>query len=719
VNSIAVNPEDLIAPDQCAGGSFTVVLSYVDLCESANDICSSSFTVVQAPAVVVTCPENIVLGSCATQQFVDDTFNLWKDAIQAGITAGCTPAIVYTINGDPVNLSEVVAPDHCTGGLVSLIMSYTDLCESGACTTSFSVLAAPAVLVTCPTDVQIASCTSQQEIDSTFAVWISALQSSISGGCMLQTEFSINGDTMPDLISAIPPDACAGGVIVIESIYYDLCESGSCTSTFVVPADMAPVMTNLPGNNTYNTTASGCQRTIPITIPDINDDCDANPTIDITSDDPSIDFFDIGSSWLADFPLGVTTITITGTDQCGNITDHVFTVTIIDNIEPTINGCPANITVSHDAGTCGSDVYWLPPTASDNCPGVSFTGTHTPGDFFPIGTTNVEYVATDASGLMQTCQFTITVNDTLAPPFNCGSLPTINLTPNVPPDCTNDTNVPVPVSMDNCGVIMAVGVRSDARQLNDSWFDGTTTTITWTFTDPSGNETICTQDVVVAACTWPTPYIYVDSSKTSGGQSGADWANALMRIEEAMVLAEQYTVIQEIWVAKGTYRPTTGSNRNGTYSLLSNVKIIGGFEGLIEDMSDRDVQLYPTILSGDIGVFNNETDNSYHIVTVNSGIQNAILDGLTIQGGYADGPSGARKRGAGIDCSGDLQLVSCTLASNYAENTGAAIYMAGSAATVRVSNCLINNNTSGDNSQINAAGTSAITWQGTNQVQNE
>jgi hypothetical protein len=192
-----------------------------------------------------------------------------------------------------------------------------------------------------------------------------------------------------------------------------------------------------------------------------------------------------------------------------------------------------------------------------------------------------------------------------------------------------------------------------------------------------------------------------------------------MRIEEAMVLAEQYTVIQEIWVAKGTYRPTTGSNRNSTYSLLSNVKIIGGFEGLIEDMSDRDVQLYPTILSGDIGVFNNETDNSYHIVTVNSGIQNAILDGLTIQGGYADGPSGARKRGAGIDCSGDLQLVSCTLASNYAENTGAAIYMAGSAATVRVSNCLINNNTSGDNSQINAAGTSAITWQGTNQVQNE
>jgi hypothetical protein len=149
------------------------------------------------------------------------------------------------------------------------------------------------------------------------------------------------------------------------------------------------------------------------------------------------------------------------------------------------------------------------------------------------------------------------------------------------------------------------------------------------------------------------------------------------------------------------------------------VKIIGGFEGLIEDMSDRDVQLYPTILSGDIGVFNNETDNSYQIVTVNSGIQNAILDGLTIQGGYADGPSGARKRGAGIDCSGDLQLVSCTLASNYAENTGAAIYMAGSAATVRVSNCLINNNTSGDNSQINAAGTSAITWQGTNQVQNE
>jgi hypothetical protein len=357
-------------------------------------------------------------------------------------------------------------------------------------------------------------------------------------------------------------------------------------------------MSNLPADASYNTTPSGCQRTIPIVIPAINDDCDADPSLDITSDDTSIDFFDIGTSWLGDFQVGVTTITITGSDQCGNTTEHIFTITIVDNVLPTITGCPADITVSNDVGACGSDVHWLAPTASDNCPGVMFTGSHTPGDFFPIGTTNVQYVATDVAGLVRTCQFTITVEDTLAPPFNCGSLQTINLTPNAPPDCTNDTDVPVPVSMDNCGQIPAVGVRSDGMALNNSWLEGTTTTITWTFTDPSGNETICTQDVVVAACAWPSAFIYVDSSKTGGSQTGIDWVNALVRLEDAMILAAEYPEIQEIWVAKGTYRPTTGANRNSEFSMLSSVKIIGGFQGVVENLSDRDIEQYPTVLDG-------------------------------------------------------------------------------------------------------------------------
>ena len=52
-----------------------------------------------------------------------------------------------------------------------------------------------------------------------------------------------------------------------------------------------------------------------------------------------------------------------------------------------------------------------------------------------------------------------------------------------------------------------------------------------------------------------------------------------------------------------------------------------------------------TILSGDIIIPGNSTDNSYHVVTIDASITNAVLDGFTIQDGNAGLASGTDDRG--------------------------------------------------------------------------
>ena len=55
------------------------------------------------------------------------------------------------------------------------------------------------------------------------------------------------------------------------------------------------------------------------------------------------------------------------------------------------------------------------------------------------------------------------------------------------------------------------------------------------------------------------------------------------------------------------------------------------------EWASRDPNIYQTILSGDIGVVDNNSDNSYHVVTGSDTNSTAILDGFTITAGNANG----------------------------------------------------------------------------------
>ena len=77
---------------------------------------------------------------------------------------------------------------------------------------------------------------------------------------------------------------------------------------------------------------------------------------------------------------------------------------------PVINGCPSNQSGVTDSGIATGTISWTAPSATDNSGTQTLTSTHNPGDSFPIGTTIVTYMSTDAAGNTATCSFDVVVN---------------------------------------------------------------------------------------------------------------------------------------------------------------------------------------------------------------------------------------------------------------------------------------------------------------------
>ena len=125
--------------------------------------------------------------------------------------------------------------------------------------------------------------------------------------------------------------------------------------------------------------------------------------------------------------------------------------------------------------------------------------------------------------------------------------------------------------------------------------------------------------------------IYVKTSNTNG--NGNSWSSAFNNVQDALKEAKQG---DEIWIAKGTYYPTTtqsSTDRSATFLINSVISIYGGFNGTESSIIQRPRPLAETILSGNIGNPSINTDNSYHVINLD--VQHAVLDGLIIEAGYA------------------------------------------------------------------------------------
>ncbi len=185
--------------------------------------------------------------------------------------------------------------------------------------------------------------------------------------------------------------------------------------------------------------------------------------------------------------------------------------------------------------------------------------------------------------------------------------------------------------------------------------------------------------------------IYVDQGASPGGD-GQSWATALSDLQLALLNAD---VDDEIWVAEGLYLPSDPVDpsdvRTVTLQLKTGVSLYGGFptgggDGTFEA---RDPGLYTSILSGDIGVANDRTDNAYHVVTGSGTDATTVLDGFTITDGNADDSTvSIWRHGGGVFIeNGHPTLESCRITGNSAYSYGGGVYCDGSSS--EISDCVI------------------------------
>nr|HPO62910.1 choice-of-anchor Q domain-containing protein [Candidatus Kapabacteria bacterium] len=171
--------------------------------------------------------------------------------------------------------------------------------------------------------------------------------------------------------------------------------------------------------------------------------------------------------------------------------------------------------------------------------------------------------------------------------------------------------------------------------------------------------------------------IYVNENAT-GNNDGSNWENAFTNLQSALLEA---TDSDEIWVAEGTYKPSYdyGLNigeRGMHFRMKIGVAIYGGFPNIGNpSFEERDWEKYSTILSGDIGVENDSSDNCYHIIFNNYYPllpSNSVLDGFTITNGNANGNNDTNNRGGGIsNIRSNPTIRNCTFKKNYGLYGGA------------------------------------------------
>ena len=137
----------------------------------------------------------------------------------------------------------------------------------------------------------------------------------------------------------------------------------------------------------------------------------------------------------------------------------------------------------------------------------------------------------------------------------------------------------------------------------------------------------------------------------SGNKDGSSWANAWSDKQLADILF-LLPPGNEVWIAKGIYKPTTDSNGIAqtpgtpnyilvTFSIPRGVKMYGGFAGNETAVSERNASLVhtqnKTILSGDINAPNDQTDNVTTVAIIKTAGMSEVVDGFTIQGGKKNG----------------------------------------------------------------------------------
>ena len=185
------------------------------------------------------------------------------------------------------------------------------------------------------------------------------------------------------------------------------------------------------------------------------------------------------------YPVGITTVTWSATDEAGNTGEATQTITvtelvIVDTVAPEVTA-PANVTVEATGITTTVEIGTA--TAVDTIDGV-LTATADNTGPYPVGTTTVTWSATDAAENTGSAMQTVIVEDTTPPLVTA----------------PEDVTVSAPATVADIGSATAIDVVDGAvtPTADDVGpYPVGTTIVTWSATDEAGNTGEVMQTVTV------------------------------------------------------------------------------------------------------------------------------------------------------------------------------------------------------------------------------
>lgn len=277
----------------------------------------------------------------------------------------------------------------------------------------------------------------------------------------------------------------------------------------VTVVDNQPLQITCPSNISVNAPSGQCTAVVTYSSATATDNCSFTG--------PSL-FSGPGSG--SAFPAGTTTVTFRAVQGSTNY-DCSFTVTVVDNQNPSIS-CPSGtLTATAPSNSCAANVSYS-VTASDNCSASisSSTGHSVGGGSFPVGTTNVSFTAQDPAGNQDNCSFQVAVTDQTNPTISCPS----NQTVNASSTCVGTATWPTPTATDNCSVLSVSQIAGPNQGAN---FPLGLSTVTYRATDVNGNTADCNFTVTVQDVTNPTISCPTPSINYTTGACGAQvtWLN--------------------------------------------------------------------------------------------------------------------------------------------------------------------------------------------------
>ena len=323
-------------------------------------------------------------------------------------------------------------------------------------------------VITCPEDITI-NCGEDSSPTST------GLATAIS---------NCSTDSVVTFSDTVEANCGATQIITRTWTAQDACDNPIATCIQIITiVDQTPPVASCPADISVDTDLNQCSAVVDYSI-EGTDSC-GSVTITQTSGLVS------GSM----FPIGDTVNTFEIQDECGNLSECSFVVTVLNNNDA--QAICQNITIALDAMGMASI------TPSD-INGGTVVLCETPDitidvDTFTcdnIGTNNVTLSVVDAAGNISSCVAIVTVEDTIAPEVICQNI-TVDL------GSTGVANITAAMvdagSADACGIETA---SIDTTSFNCS--NVGLNIVTLTVTDSSGNTNSCTAEVLVQDTLAPT-----------------------------------------------------------------------------------------------------------------------------------------------------------------------------------------------------------------------